>query len=110
MNTTKDQKKSRKRISQLVDKSERINNFLRETDWTAERIHRLRMRLNLSQDEFASRIGVSRQTISRWENDRFTPHPIFTDRLDEMDLESFYTSGGLTWSEEGHFPLTKRER
>ena len=38
-----------------------------------EKIWRLREKRGLSQEEFAERLGVSRQTVSNWENDRATP-------------------------------------
>ncbi len=38
-----------------------------------EKIWRLREKRGLSQEEFAELLGVSRQTVSNWENDRATP-------------------------------------
>jgi len=32
-----------------------------------------RRSLNMSQGQFAEKIGVARQTVSSWENDVFTP-------------------------------------
>ncbi len=37
-----------------------------------EKIWRLREKRGLSQEEFAELLGVSRQTVSNWENDRAT--------------------------------------
>jgi len=33
-----------------------------------EKIYQLRRAVDLTQDEFAARIGVSRQTVSKWES------------------------------------------
>ncbi len=38
-----------------------------------EKIWRLREKRGLSQEELAELLGVSRQTVSNWENDRATP-------------------------------------
>ncbi len=43
-----------------------------ELSW-AERVKRLRKTLNLSQEGFAHRIGVSFQTVNRWENRGIEP-------------------------------------
>ena len=39
-----------------------------------EQIKQRREELQLSQEELAERIGVSRQAVSKWESDRSTPH------------------------------------
>ena len=39
----------------------------------ASNIHYLRKRENLSQEEFAERFGVSRQSVAKWENGESTP-------------------------------------
>ncbi len=41
-----------------------------------EKIWRLREARGLSQEELAEALGVSRQTVSNWENDRATPDAI----------------------------------
>lgn len=37
-----------------------------------EKLYRLRESKNMSQEELAEKLGVSRQTISNWENDKVT--------------------------------------
>ena len=37
-----------------------------------EKLYKLRESRNMSQEELAERLGVSRQTISNWENDKVT--------------------------------------
>ena len=39
----------------------------------ASNIHYLRKKENLSQEEFAERFGVSRQSVAKWENGDSTP-------------------------------------
>lgn len=38
-----------------------------------ERLYKLRQQANLSQEEFAEIMDVSRQSISKWENDKAYP-------------------------------------
>ncbi len=38
-----------------------------------EKIYQLRVKRNLSQDDFAEALGVSRQSVSKWENDLSVP-------------------------------------
>ncbi len=41
--------------------------------WDERRVLSLRQRLNLSQAEFAARIGVRQQTVSEWETGKYRP-------------------------------------
>lgn len=41
---------------------------------TMEAILELRKKLNISQDEFARRLSVTRQAVSRWENGDTIPN------------------------------------
>jgi len=43
---------------------------------SAKSIRRARERLGLSQEEFARRLGVSRVTVTRWENGKRRPSRI----------------------------------
>ena len=43
-------------------------------DSLGEKIRQLRKQKDLSQEEFAFRLNVSRQTVSRWENDEMVPN------------------------------------
>ena len=49
-----------------------------------ERIAELRKRCELSQGQLASLMGVSRQAISKWENDQTTPDTLNLIRLAEV--------------------------
>mgnify|MGYP006285794497 CR=1 FL=1 len=44
----------------------------------------LRRRLNLSQEKFAARLGVSFQTINRWENGKTEPSPLARKQLEDI--------------------------
>ena len=49
------------------------------------RIKRLRKRLNMSQPELAAAIGVTKLTVFRWEHGGHTPHPVFAEKLKELE-------------------------
>ena len=49
-----------------------------------ERITKLRKKCNLSQGQLASLMGVSRQAISKWENDLAAPDTLNLIRLAEI--------------------------
>ena len=49
-----------------------------------DRIYSLRKKLGLSQEEFARRIGVSRQVVSKWEMNQVIP---LTDKLEKISEE-----------------------
>lgn len=46
-----------------------------------EKLYKLRESKNMSQEELAEKLGVSRQTISNWENDKVT---IDVDKAQEL--------------------------
>lgn len=49
-----------------------------------DRIYSLRKKLGLSQEEFANRIGVTRQVVSKWESNQVIP---LTDKLKKISEE-----------------------
>ena len=61
-----------------------------------ERIAELRAQKNLSQGELASALSVSRQAISKWENDQSSPDTIHLIQLaDLLDTEVAYLATGV---------------
>ena len=61
-----------------------------------ERITELRTQRNLSQGELASALSVSRQAISKWENDQSSPDTIHLIQLaDLLDTEVAYLATGV---------------
>lgn len=46
-------------------------------------VKEIRSRLGLSQQAFASKLGVNLTTVNRWENGRRKPLPITTQRIRE---------------------------
>lgn len=53
-------------------------------EWSAARVRELRLRLDLTQEEFAELIGVHSQTVSSWERNRFGPQNLASLQLDHV--------------------------
>jgi putative transcriptional regulator len=51
---------------------------------SAKLVRDVRKRLNLTQEKFASRLGVSFPTVSRWENGWTRPSPLAFRQLEEI--------------------------
>jgi DNA-binding transcriptional regulator YiaG len=49
-----------------------------------EEIKQLRQNLGWSQQKFADYLGVSKETVNRWENGHRVPLPIFRTKLDAL--------------------------
>jgi putative transcriptional regulator len=50
-------------------------------------IKELRKRLDLTQEQFAQRVGVTYSTVNHWENGKRVPLPFLIKRLLEMKGE-----------------------
>ena len=60
-----------------------------------ERITELRKAASLSQGQLAQRMGVTRQAVSKWENDLSTPDPLRLIQLaDALGTDSEYLASG----------------
>lgn len=53
----------------------------------AEMIRKLRAKLELTQEQFAAKVGVTWSTVNRWENGRGKPSPLALRRIKEMRAE-----------------------
>jgi len=51
-------------------------------------IKELRDKLDLTQEQFAQRVGVTFSTVNNWEKGTRTPHPFLFQRLLEMAEET----------------------
>ena len=49
-----------------------------------EIIKQFRKKYNLSREDLASKVGVSTQTIWRWENTRAKPHKVLQAKLEKI--------------------------
>jgi putative transcriptional regulator len=61
---------------------------------TSDLIRHLRRQLNLSQEQFAGRLGVSFKTVNRWENGHTTPSPMALKLIAAL-IEDMDQSNGL---------------
>jgi transcriptional regulator with XRE-family HTH domain len=50
-------------------------------------VRELRQRLDLTQEQFAQRVGVTYSTVNHWENGKRVPLPFLMKRLVEMKEE-----------------------
>ena len=50
-------------------------------------VRSLRQLTNLTQGQFANQLGVSYETVSRWENGRMQPSPLAFKQLERLALE-----------------------
>lgn len=48
-------------------------------------VKRIRMRLGLTQEQFAREVGVTFSTVNQWENGHRRPQPYLLNRLLEME-------------------------
>ncbi len=53
----------------------------------AEMIRKLRAKLELTQEQFAAKVGVTWSTVNRWENGRGKPSPLALRRIEELRAE-----------------------
>ena len=58
-------------------------------DWKSV-VYQLRTQRNESQVDFASAVGCSESTVSKWEQGRSEPQPRHRRRLEELGSESQY--------------------
>lgn len=50
----------------------------------ARKIKELRSKLGLTQEQFATKIGVTFSTVNRWENGKGKPSPLAMRQLEEL--------------------------
>jgi len=59
---------------------------MREVVDMAQLVREIRSRVDLTQEQFAARLGVTFPTINRWENERTRPSPLAVRQLRDMLL------------------------
>lgn len=47
-------------------------------------IRRLRSALELTQEQFAAKVGVTVSTVNRWENDKCKPSPLAMRQVEKL--------------------------
>lgn len=74
---------------------------------SARLVRELRERLDLTQEQFAQRIGVTYSTVNHWENGKRTPQPFLLERLRALEKEVL--EGGVDGAQQSsprHTPPT----
>lgn len=51
---------------------------------SVETVKKLRVALNLTQEQFAAKLGVTVSTVNRWENGKGNPSPLASHRIEEL--------------------------
>jgi putative transcriptional regulator len=60
-----------------------LNQAKRQSD-IAALVKELRRRLDLTQEQFAQKVGVTYSTVNHWENGKRVPQPFLLRRLQEI--------------------------
>ena len=56
-------------------------------DKVPELVKRIRKHLNLTQEQFAQKVGVTYSTVNNWENGKRNPQPFLLNRLLEIEAD-----------------------
>lgn len=62
-------------------------NYAKGHSEAAALVKELRRRLDLTQEQFAQKVGVTYSTVNHWENGKRAPQPFLLRRLREMKDE-----------------------
>lgn len=49
-----------------------------------QEIKRIRLKLEMTQEEFAGKVGATRKTVFRWEKGESVPHTMFVEKIKEL--------------------------
>lgn len=55
-----------------------------DEDEISRRVREIRIEMNLTQEQFAAKIGVSFPTVNRWENQKAKPSPLAYQKLQKL--------------------------
>jgi len=55
-----------------------------ETEWESKKVKELRLRLGMTQKQFAEAVGVHVVTIIRWEKGSFNPSDLALEKLKQL--------------------------
>lgn len=67
---------------------------MRKRKWTPKRIIAIRDALAMHQRRFAETLGVTRETVCRWEHGQRTPHGLSVRALLELEARAGTTTKG----------------
>ena len=55
-----------------------------EEEMKPQEIKRIRLRKEMTQEEFAQAVGSSRRAVVRWEKGESVPHKMFVEKIKEL--------------------------
>lgn len=56
-----------------------------EIDFTGEGIRRIRDKMRMTQEQFGAELGVTYNTVNRWEREHFKPSALLRTKIRELD-------------------------
>ena len=62
--------------------------MLQDEEEISSSVREIRIEMNLTQEQFAAKIGVSFPTVNRWENQKAKPSPLAYQKLQKLFLTS----------------------
>lgn len=71
-------------IERLKELREKISTGQKDITDSMERLKRLRKKVGFKQKDIARMVGVSANTISRWENRKNKPHKVFAKKVEDI--------------------------
>ena len=63
-----------------------FTDMLNSEEQLARHVRDIRLEMGFTQDQFAVKLGVSFQTVNRWENKKTKPSPLAIQRLQKLLL------------------------
>ncbi len=75
-----------------------FTNMLNSEEQIAQHVREIRVKLGLTQEQFALKLGVSFPTVNRWENQKTKPSPLAIQKLQKL-LSSLKKSAAKTKDE-----------
>ena len=76
-------------------------NFVKDNMSISHRIKEIRRKLNLSQKDFADKIGVDQARVSRWEKEKSLPSSVYLTEISRLgvNINWLLTGEGLMMQE-----------
>lgn len=74
-------------ISKILMKDKRMFQFTEmpnSEEGIAQQVLEMRLEMGLTQEQFASKLGVSFLTVNRWENKKTKPSPLAIQKLQKL--------------------------
>lgn len=60
---------------------------MKPKDNISDNVRQIRLCLGLTQEQFASKLGVTFPTVNRWENQKTVPSPLAIEKLQKLQVQ-----------------------